>query len=143
MKRTHGMTRTKLYKRWMTMKRRHLYNPKYKNRPASHSWQKFENFLEDMGHPPDDSYTIERRDNSKGYSKNNCYWATRKQNNNNRSSNRLITHDGQTLTTSQWADKLKIKRTILDDRINKLGWTIQEALTTPQLRIGMSDPGTL
>jgi hypothetical protein len=39
----------------------------------------FECFLEDMGRKPYSKLTIERRDNSKGYSKENCYWATRKQ----------------------------------------------------------------
>ena len=36
----------------------------------------FSNFLEDMGNKPE-NLTLERRDNSKGYNPNNCYWASR------------------------------------------------------------------
>ena len=48
-------------------------------------WLNFECFLADMGEQPD-GLTIERRDNDKGYCKENCCWATYKQQNNNRRS---------------------------------------------------------
>ena len=40
-------------------------------------WAKFVNFLADMGELPDPSFTLERKNNSKGYSPKNCKWATR------------------------------------------------------------------
>lgn len=38
-------------------------------------WEKFENFLADMGEPPP-GMTLERKNNDKGYGPSNCRWAT-------------------------------------------------------------------
>jgi hypothetical protein len=46
-------------------------------------WLKFENFLEDMGEPPE-YHSIDRLDNDAGYSKENCAWRTASQQSLNR-----------------------------------------------------------
>ena len=46
-------------------------------------WQSFDAFLEDMGEKPE-GRTLDRIDNTKGYYKSNCRWATREQQNNNK-----------------------------------------------------------
>lgn len=44
---------------------------------VSNSWEKFENFLGDMGFRPTKNHSIDRINNDKGYSKENCRWATK------------------------------------------------------------------
>ena len=47
------------------------------------AWEKFSNFLADMGSKPD-GLTIERVDNELDYTKSNCRWATRADQNRNK-----------------------------------------------------------
>lgn len=51
-------------------------------------WRRFEAFLADMGEAPL-GRTLERRNNAKGYSKRNCYWATREQQARNKRTTKL------------------------------------------------------
>lgn len=95
---THGMKGHPLYKCYWNMRAR-CTNP---NHPRYKDWggrgvticdrwmEKFENFLEDMrgGYAP--GLQLERIDNDKGYSPENCRWATTTAQSRNRRSNHII-----------------------------------------------------
>jgi hypothetical protein len=91
-------------------------------------WRKFEQFLADMGEAPV-GMSIDRIDNEKGYSKDNCRWATWKEQANNRRSNHRLEYAGENLTLSQWAVKTGIGKATLRHRI-AVGWSVKDALTT-------------
>ena len=83
---THGQSRTKTYRNWAAMKQRcldknsHAYSD-YGGRGITlcQEWEKFENFLIDMGEKPE-GLEIDRIDNEKGYYKENCRWTSKGEN---------------------------------------------------------------
>ena len=93
-------------------------------------WMKFDNFLADMGKRPGQHYTIERMDNTKGYSLTNCRWATRREQARNRSTNRFLEFDGKRMCLKDWADELGVTIQLLTSRLDRNGWGVERALTT-------------
>lgn len=92
------------------------------------AWEKFTVFLKDMGERPDNT-TLDRIDNTKPYSKENCRWATRQEQMNNVSNNHHLSYLGKTKTLTEWARITGIKQTTIRLRL-KRGWSIEKALTT-------------
>lgn len=88
----------------------------------------FENFLADMGVRPE-GHTLERVKNDEGYSKDNCVWATRLEQSQNKRGNKLITWQGKTLTVAAWERELGFKTGTLKARLGPLGYTVEQAFT--------------
>ena len=85
------MAKTTEYNSWHSMKQRcnnknlKQYND-YGGRGINYdnSWAKFSNFIKDMGLKPGVTYSLARVDNNLGYSKDNCVWATKSEQSENR-----------------------------------------------------------
>jgi hypothetical protein len=132
----HGMSRTREHSSWKSMKQRccNPQSPFYHRYGARgiticKRWEDFENFYADMG-PKPIGMSLDRIDNDKGYSPENCRWATAQQQARNRSNNTILTIDGQSRTISEWCDLNGIKRTTVIQRIRS-GADIVSALTRP------------
>lgn len=137
----HGHSRrgqqTQTYKAWCSMHRRcsqpsqenyHLYGGR--GIAVCDRWKVFENFLADMGEC--NGLTLDRWPNAAGhYEPGNCRWASQKEQQRNRRGNRLLTHEGETLTVAEWAERTGVGSATIRSRIDRYGWSVSLALTTP------------
>jgi len=81
-------------------------------------WKDFAIFYADMGEIPLGA-TLERKDNSLGYSKDNCRWATRKEQGRNKRNNVLLSIGGVTRCISEWAEAAGLKYETLYRRLKR------------------------
>lgn len=144
---THGASRvgnwTPEYNSWKSIKQRCL-NPKSKSyrfygaRGISmcKRWEaSFASFLEDMGPKPDPSYSIDRVDNSKGYYRDNCRWASRLIQNRNRRGAHKILFQGRIMTLREVADALRMDASTIRQRAQRYGISCQESVQFYEWRI--------
>ena len=139
MKKSHGMSRTPIYGIWRSMLTR-CYNPNFKffnyyggrGIGVCKRWQKFENFYADMGDRPEGK-SLDRINNSKGYSPKNCKWSDAKEQSRNRSGLHTLTANGKTACMGEWAEVTGLSVGTLWNRV-KLGWTDEDAVNTPKVR---------
>lgn len=94
----------------------------------------FERFFAHVGPKPSPQHSLDRIDNDKGYEPGNVRWATRAEQARNKSTNRLVTIDGQTMCLADACLKYGVRYSIARERICKLGWSVERALKTPKLR---------
>lgn len=78
--------------------------------------------------------TLDRIDNEKGYSPDNCQWATRKHQSNNKRNNIYISLNGETKTLAQWCEYYGVPYARVEARYTKMGWTIEDALFTQRYK---------
>jgi len=133
----HGKCDAKVYKTWNNMLARCL-DPKNKEYfrygkrgiKVCKRWHKFENFYLDMEDPPTKKHSLDRINNSKGYNKNNCRWATMSEQARNTRRTRILRYKGKNQSMIDWSEQLKIPYFMLRKRITD-GWTVKDALETP------------
>lgn len=94
-------------------------------------WNNFTNFLADMGPKPPGRISLERIDNDGDYEPGNVCWATQKAQMRNTRRNRLLTHDGITMCLTDWALRVGMSRDMIGGRLDRLGWSVEKALTRP------------
>lgn len=141
-KTTHGMRQSRIYAVWSKIKER-CYNPqnpsykRYGGRGISmcDEWkdnaQSFIQWAYENGYNENAEFgqcTLDRIDNSKGYSPENCRWVTEKVQANNRRSNKLITHNGETKTLAEWRDQFGWTQSKAYYHLVEKGRSIQELI---------------
>lgn len=135
---THGATGTLTWRRWRSMIARcTIVNGRSYARYGGRGirvcdrWlASFDNFRADMGECPGAQYTTERNDNDGHYELSNCRWATQAEQNRNTSRAHLLTFNGETLSLTEWGERLGISIRSLLSRL-KRGWSVERTLTEP------------
>ena len=133
---THGMSGTRLFNLWTKMLSRcsYAHDKDYKNYggrgiTVCKRWQgSFELFWTGMGPSYRHGLSLERRNNNRGYSPTNCYWATTKQQSNNTRRNVFIQTPIGRMTIKQAAEAYNIKPVTLYARLRRYKWPVQRAL---------------
>jgi hypothetical protein len=139
----HGKSYSREYQAWKAIKAR-CNNPKSKPYKGyggrgiklHEPWnQSFQSFFDYIGERPSKKHSIERINNNGNYEPGNVIWSIQKQQSNNRRSNKIISYKGESMTMSQWCDKLNLPYGRISKRISKYGWSVERAFNErPQIR---------
>lgn len=109
---------------------------KFNGKNSTKGWIAFEKWA--LSHGYQDNLTIDRIDNNKGYSPENCRWVTIKTQQNNKRNNKLITYKGKTQTAAQWCDELNLNYETVLSRLKLYHWSIEKTFknkNNPQLKM--------
>lgn len=132
----------RLYNVWENMKAR-CYNPKHKSYSGyggrgiticdewKSNFNAFAKWALENGYDenaPKGQCTIDRINNDKGYSPDNCKWVTIGENLNNKSTCRMFTHNGKTQSIANWARELGMDYNALFARMRRNGFDFEQAI---------------
>ena len=93
-----------------------------------HDIQNFEKWIEN--NPYSKGMTIDRIDTDADYSPNNCRWATKAEQANNRRNTISLEYKGEKHTLSEWAKIKGINRSTINNRYCR-GWSTERILNAP------------
>lgn len=133
-------SKTRLYRIWMNMHQR-CYDPNF---TAAHRWggrgikvceewhdfATFRAWARANGYA--DDLSIDRIDNDGDYEPSNCRWATPTQQARNTRLTRFLTYRGRTRPAADWAEDVGLTTKTLTQRIDKYGWSVARAISTPR-----------
>lgn len=138
----HGQTKTRLHKLWCSMRQRCTEGGAERNvyfdRGISvcEEWSSYEAFRDwAMSHgydpnAPRGTTTIDRINNDKGYSPDNCRFVTQTGNSRNRRTNRMVLVDGEKITMAEASERYGINYGTLEGRLDR-GWSDEDAVKKP------------
>lgn len=133
----HSMCNTTEYHIWEAIKHRCLNKNDLNYRhyggrgiTICEQWMDFIGFYEDMGNRPTKSHSIDRINNDGNYEKNNCRWATRKEQMSNTSCNAFVEWEGKKVRRLELVKRYNLTTEALRKRLSR-GWSLEEALLTP------------
>ena len=141
-----GLSRNRTYVAWYNMIRRCTVESG-KSKGVKNYFQRgitvcdewlssFENFFQDMGECPE-GLSLDRIDNDGNYNQLNCRWATRDQQQNNKTTTLFLEFKGEKKSLTDWAKEINISQKTLWNRIDR-GWSVQDALTLSVVQKGKS-----
>ena len=138
----HGMTNTRLHAIWQAMIRRcedpknnRYYSYGAKGIAVCNEWKDFTNFKNwSFANGYSEELSIDRINNDKGYCPENCRWATKIQQANNKTNNRMLTYKGQTKTAKQWSRFFGFDYKYFHEKLKKCGWSIEKVLEIPYFK---------
>jgi hypothetical protein len=122
------------YAAWVNMRQRctNRRSPDFKNYGGRgitycRRWETFEAFIGDMG-VPQPRMTLDRIDNSKDYSPENCRWVSRAVQNLNKRNVVRYRFNGESKSLAEWSRETGIGRVTILKRLQR-GWPVARALT--------------
>lgn len=141
----HKESKTKLFERWASMHARckitwpHKEFYFDKDIRVCDEWKDFLTFKTwAVENGFDQSLELDRRDNDKGYSPDNCRWITHIENNLNRSNTTYVYYNGERLPLAKVCSDLALSKADyrnVRDRVSR-GWNIHDAITKPRIKKG-------
>ncbi|HDR0611642.1 hypothetical protein [Pasteurella multocida] len=137
----HGKKFTPEYTSWQLMKDRCLNknNKTYKYyggrgiKVCSEWIDSFERFFLDMGEKPSKHHTLDRINTNGDYSRENCRWASKKEQVRNRHNTKMIKYKNETRPLAEWCEILGLDYANTNKRLFRK-WTIERAFTEPKRR---------
>ena len=130
---THNLSKHPLYRTWNNMTQRANKHKRYSGIFVCDEWLSFINFYNwSIANNWELGLEIDRIDNLKGYSPDNCKWSTRQQQTRNTSRNRYFEYNNEKLLLVELCEKYNINRNTFNKRL-RLGWTIDKIIETPKI----------